>query len=141
MTSIRSQLPYASLLDTDNGSPQLKKVQALVSADDKRTVLSALGGDDGILTFLIQHSFQRTASFIRQNKLNVYDSANHSRILDFIRNGSDPRPSGDAVVVDDSRAVTGNKHPSTPARSVSTTARKSRARGSKAKETSQNESA
>lgn len=130
--TIRSQLPYAHLFDPKNSSPAMRKVQALVSADDKRTVLSALGGDDGILTFLIQHSFLRTAEFIRKNKLNVYDSSNYSRIVNFIRNGTDTCPSGDAPVSNDTGAASHNQHPTTSARSVGSTPRKTSSRRSKA---------
>lgn len=70
----------------------MAKVQALIAADDKRTVLASLGGDDGVLTLVIQSAFFNAAKFIRANSLNHYDPTNYSIVLNFIRNGADTRP-------------------------------------------------
>lgn len=91
MPSIRSTLPYAHLWDPKNGHPDMGKVQAYVSLADKRTVVAALGGDDSILTFVIQHAFEQTAEFIRLHGLNTYTSDNHERVLRFIRDRAPAR--------------------------------------------------
>ena len=107
-------MPYAHLLDQENCSPQLVKTQSLVSVDDKRTILAALGGDDGVFTLLIQTTFKRTADFIRQNHLNSYDTTNYARVLDFIRNGSDTRPPGNTPAHDDARPTQDSQRETAP---------------------------
>lgn len=90
-SSLRGLLPYNHLSEEHFGT-----VQTRVNNDDKRCVISALGGDNAILALIVQLAFKRTADFIRNNNLQIYDSANHARILDFIRNGTDPRATGEA---------------------------------------------
>lgn len=122
-------MPYAHLLDQENCSPQLVKTQSLVSVDDKRTILAALGGDDGVFTLLIQTTFKRTADFIRANHLNSYDTTNYARVLDFIRNGSDTRPAGDAVTHHDPRPTQDSQRPTETASSKPAASLKGRPRG------------
>lgn len=92
-SSVRTLLPYSHLMDPNRGNPLMAKVQALVSSDDKRTVLAALGGDDGVLTLTIQFAFKHTADYIRSHGLNHYDPSNYDRVLAFICNGPDSHPS------------------------------------------------
>jgi hypothetical protein len=84
LVGIRAELPYR-----DVPSVLMSKTQADVASADKRTVCASLGGDDGILTFVIQSAFFRTAKFIRDHGYNLYDPANYDAIVDFIRTGHD----------------------------------------------------
>lgn len=90
-------LPYAHLLDKSTDNQHLIKVQSLISREDKRAILAILGGDDGIYSYIIQTAFVRTADYIRSQNLSFYDASSRSRVLDFIRNGSDTCPVRDAV--------------------------------------------
>lgn len=123
MSSIRNILPYRSVSDE-----HMTKVQAHVAITDKRTVLSALGGDDGILTFVIQHAFLRTATFIRSNGLNLYDPANYDRLIQFVRDGSDPCAVRCAAPHADAGATPNREPTPPPTPRVAPTSRKSRER-------------
>ena len=119
LIGIRAELPYRDIPDV-----LMAKTQADVLAADKRTVCAALGGDDGILTFVIQSAFFRTAKFIRDHGYNLYDPVNYAAIVAFVRtgvdptaapasdglrNGADSRPIGHTAPRDDARADKGGQ--------------------------------
>lgn len=133
-SSVRKLLPYNHLMDPVNDNPRMAKVQALVSSDDKRTVLASLGGDDGVLTLTIQHAFKRTAEFIRSNGLNAYDPDNYARVIAFIRDGSDTCPSGLPAPHSHTGGPKGGEHPSPSTSLLTPTSDKIAARGSRIRE-------
>lgn len=92
---LKDLLPYRHL----DKIAQMTQAQAQVSIDDKRTIRAALGGDDAILSLVIQTAFHRTAKFIRDNGLNIYDTASFDRILTFIRDGADTCAVGHSPLV------------------------------------------
>jgi hypothetical protein len=115
-------------MDHANGNPLMAKVQALVSADDKRTVLASLGGDDGVLTFVIQYAFKHAADYIRSNHLNTYDPANYIAIVEFIRNGAYPRSTGPSPSHPHPRTTEGSERTAPSTSSEPTARHKDRAR-------------
>lgn len=114
MPSIRSFTPP---IDQETDSPV--KLQVWVSQRDKRTILAAVG-DDGVFTFVIRTQFQRLAEFIRTNDLTSYDNpdASLTRIVQFVRNGTDTRPDRPAATQHDTRAATRLQHKNASASSV-----------------------
>lgn len=93
MTRLSDLSPYRSLSEDE-----ICRIQAWVSLRDKRTILAAMGGDDSILSFIVQHAYSQTATFIRTHGLTAYDSApDHAKLLDFIRDRTAPRATRDTA--------------------------------------------
>lgn len=120
MSSIRPYLPYK-----DVPEPDLTRVCGAVASDDKRTVVASVGGDDGILTFLIQSAFKHTAKYIRENGLNFPDPDNYKRIVAYVQSGAavghgdsaDSRPNRNAANKSAARPAKGRKSKTPPASS------------------------
>lgn len=112
MPTIRSLTPAVDQINDSS-----TKVQVWVSQRDKRRILSAVG-DDGVFTFVIRTTFQRLATYIKDNDINSFDPASFDKFVEFVRNGTAPcshRPDG---VLDDNGTVKSLQHPdaSTPGR-------------------------
>lgn len=88
MPTARSLLPYKDTPEAD-----LSRVQGFVPNTTKRRILSIIG-DDGAYTLIIQHAFQNAERFILDNQLSPFDDTSFNRLVDFIRNGTAPRPAG-----------------------------------------------
>lgn len=92
MASLRTLLPYHLTPEAN-----LAKVQCFIDLDHKRRIISAMGGNDSILTLIIQSAFLRTHDFIVSNKLDLYDPESFARIIHFVRYGTDLRATGDSA--------------------------------------------
>lgn len=104
MPSIRAFTPP---VDTEHDT--LVKLQVWVSQNDKRTILSAIG-DDGVFTFVIRTQFQRLTHFIRTNDLTSYNPADFTRLVEFVRNGTDTCVNRNAPAQHDTRTASGVQH-------------------------------
>lgn len=100
-SSIRTILPYKSVAESD-----LCRIQGYIPIDTKRRIIGAMGGDDSVLSLIVQTAFQKVNDHIVANSLLAYSSEQSARIVDFIRHGSNtcaavnppahPLPSGGA---------------------------------------------
>lgn len=99
MPTVRQLLPHVP--DDD-----LTKTQSWVSLRQKRIILSAVG-DDGIFTFITRIAFERTAKFIQDNDIQSYDPSKFNLLIDFIRNGTDPRVDRSSSICNEPRATSG----------------------------------
>ena len=97
-------LPYSTLEEE-----QLCRVQADISREDKRTVVTALGSDPGIHALVIQHAYFNLAKYIRAHGLNDYASFNPTAIVDFLRDGTNSRAVSEAPAHSKSGGSTRNK--------------------------------
>ena len=118
MSTIRQLLSETALAPGD----EITKTQVWTSLKHKRALVGAVG-DDGILTLVIRKAFERTYEFIKLHSVVSYDPDSHAALIDFVCNGTYPRPVGDAA---------GQPVPGGPAdgeHAVAATARKPRSTG------------